>query len=465
MKSFGKSFQADGAHPIQSTEITNPSNLWYFNPPSFFDKILNSIATITKFKQSDFSSAIFGDEGILFVSLYPPEKGFFNNKLGSDILSDLPLNFVTGLGKNRINYIQTHSNYFNDLCNEYSFLKSNNGLLVRIGNKIATYVIITGYSDLLNEVSPDIRKLYIIVTIEGSHCFDEGFDIITNPTEENFKRILENVDTVKNWIHRPVFISMAHHFYNGMCGHCFSLDGFVSKLVDQKPGTDKGFSEIGLRVLHRLLNRESDKRILIDIKHMNEISRNEYYSILSSEYFGENIPIVVSHGCVNGYKTSARDITIPGAPALFNSGEINFYDFELVKIAQSGGIFGVQLDERRIASKEMIKKAKGKIWRKKILFSWSKLVWNQIEHIAKVLNINGLPAWNTACLGTDYDGIIDPIGGYWTEEDIKYLEGNLIIHATEFMQNSNFNQKMDPTEVVQKFKSGNALEFLKRSYK
>ena len=73
-------------------------------------------------------------------------------------------------------------------------------------------------------------------------------------------------------------------------------------------------------------------------------------------------------------------------------------------------------------SKQALRHARGHIKRRDILFSWAKLVWNQVRHIAEVLNMKGKYAWGIQALGTDFDGLIDPINGYWTAKEIDDLD-------------------------------------------
>jgi hypothetical protein len=44
-----------------------------------------------------------------------------------------------------------------------------------------------------------------------------------------------------------------------------------------------------------------------------------------------------------------------------------------------------------------------------MLYEKSRLVWNQVRHIAEVLDKNGRKARNTAAIGSDFDGIVDPL--------------------------------------------------------
>lgn len=461
MKPFGKSFTRKGNNRGQSPNPRNTTSLWNYDPPTLTDKLINNIASLTKFRQSDFTSSVNGETGILFVCLYPPEQGFFKNRLGNT-LSDLALDLVTGLGKPRINYLQANCNYFKDLCNEYNFLTSHQDKLVKIKKKHATYKILKNSADLSSHTLLADKTIFIVVTIEGAHSFFSGWDTEKKQPADSDEQILANIDTVKSWEHSPLFIGLAHHFYNGICGHSISMDKFLRKFIDQDYGTDFGISPLGEKVIHRLLDNDS-KRILIDVKHMNLKNRIRYYEMLESDYAGK-VPVVVSHGAVNGYKDVTGKTNFPDSPDLFYKRDINSFDDELVRIAKSNGIFGIQIDERRIASNIMLWTLGGKLRNKHTLFHCSKLVWNQIEHVAKVLDKAGFPPWDLACLGSDYDGIVNPIPGYWTQEDIQHLDDNLLLHAANFLKKNKFSQKAEPEEIIYKFKCGNAMRFLTDNY-
>jgi microsomal dipeptidase-like Zn-dependent dipeptidase len=98
------------------------------------------------------------------------------------------------------------------------------------------------------------------------------------------------------------------------------------------------------------------------------------------------------------------------------------------------------------------------------------LVWNQIRHIAEVLDANGQYAWGIQCLGTDFDGIIDPIDGYWTATQIDDLDDYLLMHVYNYVKEVKIpcplqqerNKKIAPEKIVDRFMTGNALDVLAR---
>lgn len=100
----------------------------------------------------------------------------------------------------------------------------------------------------------------------------------------------------------------------------------------------------------------------------------------------------------------------------------------------------------------------------------NRLVWNQIRHIAEVLDENERFGWSTAVVGSDFDGIIDPLNGYWTAEEFRSLDDYLLKHAYNYMVNAGknlqleANRNIDPEEIIDRFMYANAYEFLEKLY-
>ncbi len=389
------------------------------------------------------------------------EKWFFNNKIGTGDVADVLENFITGVGKPRIDAVQAATDYFKDLEDEYNYLQQLDGQVITIDHLKYTYKMVNPGDDLevLLEASADVFTIFVYISVEGCHALNCGL----NPQQQpcNPAEVLSNTQKLKNWQNKPLFVTFAHHFYNELCGHAKSLTGLIGKTCDQSFGLNTGFTDLGKQVLKALLDNSEGKRILIDIKHMSKKSREEYFQLLDADYPDELIPIVASHGAVTG---NQKDYD------LFLNDDINFSDDEILRIAKSRGLFGIQLDERRIASKTALNKAKGNISRKSLLYNWSRLVWQQIKHIAELLDENGLPAWNIQCLGSDNDGIVNPLNGYWTSEEFDYLDDYLLKHAYNYekdeMKNlKNSSNKIHAEEIVTRFMQLNIQEFMIKNYK
>ncbi len=466
LKPMGFSFNS--APGKNSANKHDANSLWYYDPPTLSDKIINKITTLTKFRQSDFTSLAKGGAEIVFVSLCGLEKGFVMSKLGTSVAGDVLGNLVTGLGKKRIDYVQQLDDYFSDLQTEYDFYKQLDGHKVRIDGMWNQYKIVSHFNEIGEWGEPNVNTIFVILTIEGAHVFNAGLQMMGKTADPD--EVLANVDKVKQWDHRLFFMALTHHFYNELVGHAQSLHGIVRKLCDQSEGLNTGFNELGWKVLRKLLDNTDGKRVLIDLKHMSVQSRNEYYRFLKTEHPDEIIPLIVSHGAVNGLRSHTEKVE----DDLFNYGkfqpdDINFFDDEIIRIAKSGGLFGVQFDERRVGSETEVKKSGSVLNRRRMLFYQSKLIWNQIQHIAEVLNRNDQFAWGIQCIGSDNDGMVNPLNGYWTSEEMPIFDSYLEKHAYNFLASEqsdnlkNYN-KLKASDIVERFMRVNTYNFLKKNF-
>jgi microsomal dipeptidase-like Zn-dependent dipeptidase len=465
IKPYGRSFSE---YPTghNSNDAKRRNSIWHYSPPSVLDRFLNRMVMgLTKFTQTDMTNLHKGGFSIVIASLSPLEKQFITNFAGDNIIADGISNLVTGVGKDRINDVQSPTyRYFNDLLKDYDFYCQLNGHELEINGQRVQYRLVKSYSQIVQADLPsDVHTLFVYISIEGGHALNNRH--YKTYDHDDF---LNNVRTIKNWTYPPVFITLAHHFKNHLTGHAQSLTGVIDWMTNQEPDMNGELHEMGREVI-RLLLRQSPAdgaRCLIDIKHLSVKARNSYYQMLQTEYSDENIPLIVSHGAVNGLVSAANPVTSAIANAnTFYPGDINFYDDEIMRVAQSFGLFGIQLDERRIANKERLKKSNLVFAsRSKRLLAKAELVWNQIRYIGQLLDHQGLDAWNIQTLGSDFDGIIDPVNMYWTAEDMADLEQNLLTHASRFMAQFgttlHSKNQIAATEIIQNFMYRNAECFL-----
>lgn len=473
IKPYGKSFNNDNSG-TQSKNPKDRSSLWNLNPPSLFDKVIEFITGLPKFSQSNAQALGKGKVFVAAASLYPLEKKLLNNLFGDGVAADVLGNFVTCIGQKRIDFIQNITDYFKDLENEYDFYKQLDGVVVNIDGEKYRYILVKNYAELAFylEEETDIHTVCFIITIEGMHVLNTGLNLNTVPDENE---VLQHVTDIKKWAHRPVFVTFAHHFWNQLCGHSRSLtDKFINWATDQEFMLDTPFTPLGEKVRDALLDK-TNGRILIDIKHMSAISRSQYLQHLNSikETTGEIIPIIVSHGAANGRRSMKEKNIVDIKETGFNlfEQEINFYDDEIVAVAQSGGIFGLQLDERRIASPEYIKhQVHHAIERNKIMHYRSYLLWQQVQHIAELLNSRDLFAWDVLALGSDYDGLIDTLNSFWTEKQIPDLADFFERHAHNYMNGRGQNvlspfNRLTADEITARIFRDNAMKFFRNNFK
>jgi len=462
LKPYGRSF----AHEkVNSTNPKDNNSIFYYNPPTLLDKLLNISSTLTRFSQSGITALAKGNVKVIGASLSPIETGFFSGRLGRGRFSNALSNFITGVGKDRVESIRKNNDYFADLQSEYQFLEQLDGVPVDGEQTKMQYKLVRNVDQVKENVSnQNVETISVILAIEGLHVFDS---FVNRRAEEH--EILANVEKLKSWKYRPFFISPGHHFYNQMCGHAKSLSGFLERILDQTYGMNTEFTSLGWEVLDKLLDNTNHDRIYIDVKHMSVKSRKQYYSYLRNK---QDVPIIVSHGGVNGFASfESKQTTTDKGDNIFNKSELNFFDDEIILISDSRGIFCIQLDERRIADNKILMKTSLNISRKKMLYKKSGLVWNQIRHIAEILDKNGRGAWNITALGSDFDGVVDPLNGFWTSEEFPSLAENLTNHAIGYMHhdgkklNMPENRHADPEKIVKNVMSNNIMAFLQNHFR
>lgn len=490
-KPFSRAHQAGSQVPeVQPARPSQPQSLWFYDQPSASDKLLNYSLGITKFRQASLTAGHYGNLRVMVVGLGSVEKFFFKNKLGDDFISDIASDFVAGFRKPRIDVIQNMSDYWKDLMHEMRFMADAEGHVIRMDGQYHTYKIARNFAELIvqqqqNEhpsvgISRDIPwVISLIFSCEGLHVLNCGLEQPCDPAV-----VKANTLALKNHPQAPWFVTFSHHFYNELCGHARSLRKQVGSITNQEEGLGKGFTGLGLEVLEMLLDDNLGKRILIDVKHMSATGRNEFYKIRREKY-ADKVPVIISHGVANGLpefgsrepenfalgRTFVNPIEYSsdanGNVLEKDHNEINFYDIELIEMVKSGGIIGLQLDERRIANDITLNGVKKSPRRHKIMHYRSDLVWKQIQYIAELLDRNGLYAWGNMAIGSDYDGMVDPLNSFWTVEEYDDLMQYLERHAWEYLKQTPHPMQLAMNQVradkiVENIFSNNAWAFFSR---
>ena len=394
LKTYGRSFDK-GSSPRKQSDI------WHQKKPSFHALFLQRLTGITRFSQADFSSMLSSRVRFAFVSLYPFEKGFFFTPWLPDRISARLAAWITSIGFQRVSNLQRHRNYFEDLMGELRFLEESPRNCYLNGIKYSWSFLKPNQNVSSMEKRPN--HLYVIPTIEGAHILNTGLGAYGRKASAT--EVLENIRQLKKLENPPFFITLAHNFNNDLCGHAPSLNG-LGGILDQSENMGSGFSDLGWEVIRRLLDPKPGRPIYIDLKHMSLKARQEFYAW--HRRTGCTAPFLVSHGAFTGASFDEKRDQSP----LFARDEINFYDEELLLLAQSGGVFGLQLDAKRLAPKAAVRKSVFSGTGSAQVYKSAGIFWNQVRHAAEVLDSHNLPAWDTLCIGSDFDGTIDPWSAY-----------------------------------------------------
>lgn len=399
---------------------------------------------------------------IVFLSLYPLEKGYFIQKNWSRAFSALVADWSVEIGYNRVRYLQEHTDYFTDLENEYEFVRKSRKQHIVDQQKVVWHL--TNSWKEVNTVLAQENSMAVIITIEGAHVFNSGLgDYGVSPNEDE---IVSNIRKVKGWESVPAFVGLAHNFNNDLCGHARSLHRLGS-LVNQEKNLNNGLTPLGIKVIHALLDNKVGKRIYIDMKHMSLQSRQEYFQLLKTDYPNEKIPLIVSHGSVTGLSMNGTR-RLSHCPDIFNTTDLNFFDEEIIAIAKSGGLFALQMDMGNNADAKKIKRNLPVAKNENALKRSARIIWCQVQYIAELLDRNDMFAWGCISIGSDFDGNINPLPGILTAADFEPMAKELISMANEFLAANLLslpqNRTVSAEEIVERFIFSNTVNFLKEFY-
>ena len=463
-------------HPEILKDFFEPgskASLWNDKRPwRFFNKLFGELA-FAKYSQSNLTAAKAGNSRVVSLCLYPIEKEFLSKSLDQKILGrPLFKNIVTGISNARIKYIQGPGyRYFEDTVAQYEYLKTS----AKLSQNSNRQLILAGsYADIEEALEKHSGAIIGFLSIEGANVFYPTKEI----RKEDINQVLANIETVKNWDHSPFMISPAHHFFNGFVSHEQSLVKLVKCLgnIDQSKGCNQELSNIpgfqfytkeGLQVIEKLLDTTSGKRILIDLKHTDHRGRKEYYRFIEDNYNNE-IPVVFSHAAV-GVSTKEE---------WFNPWTINLNHDDIRAVWQTGGLIGLELDQRLLGFEQYVKYCRRhrlKVRKTDPDFN-AALVWNAARFIAEqcagFIHEEADPpaknAWRCISLGSDFDGLINPINGYPTLRYYNRLKTALLQFAEKFMsEKENLLHQYSPDsaeKLVDGIMRDNGMNFLKRHF-
>jgi microsomal dipeptidase-like Zn-dependent dipeptidase len=349
------------------------------------------------------------------------------------------------------------------------------------------------------DYDPDSKQIQVILAAEGGHNFYDSDQLpgLHSGVIENllFHKKPENP--------RLLYVTLTHLQQSVFCTHAYGM-----KLIKNPTfyPVGSGLNSLGKAFIRAALSQQNGKPIWIDVKHMSLRSRLEFYKLRAVEF--PDAPIVATHMGITGVSYLKKPVkkvqtnlqthgvevfyyrSVGAMDTYFNPWSINLYDEDIQEIMRSGGLIGLSLDQRILGggnvSKEIfsmeefdpvefqpIKKPnyhrlavdhhntaqKFRDWQ-------IRYFCNNWLHAVKIgLEVIGDDAWNHLCIGSDFDGLIDPIDDFKSAAAYKLIFGRLVQWMPVVAQATGI--PMAPDEVQQKVKGlvhDNAIQFLQQHY-
>lgn len=443
------------------------------------------------YSQSDVTTLAKGNVKIVIAALSPIEQGWFKPRVfGKRFFTDITASCLTNLPISFINRIQSSScNYYDLLKKEFLFLEESEKKYYNVDGKNFKYEIVSEKSSFEKYFNED-DTILIIPSIEGCHSFINGNENYINDGKFSLKALIDNILEIKNSLkYKPFYVTLSHHFYNGIAGHCRSIPLPGNIFLQQEIGKDLPLNSKGIEVIHCLLSigkyKNYGRRILIDVKHLSISSRRDVYKIISdyNSFCSQNekIPIIFSHAAWSGFSSFSDCLYIPDTDYKyknnkpFNTWSINLTGDDLIEIFKSNGLIGITLDERILAADSVIEEYRYKIKNKIIINEeqkqdfWGQIILENILQMVKYLSnnveISGLEKskiWDLFAIGSDFDGIINPVDPFPTAFFLKDLHRTIVrlLKNNILFEKLSFNYTAE--EIADKICFKNALGFLRK---
>ncbi|WP_181885266.1 membrane dipeptidase [Pontibacter diazotrophicus] len=362
----------------------------------------------------------------------------------------------------------------------------------------------------------DMETLHLLFSVEGAHAFYYGRN-----ERDDVNRILHNLEQFVRSEQSPrlLYLTVTHLTQNVFCNHAFGIKIFDK---DEFIPSGNGLQEAG-RELIRKCYEELPYRLLIDTRHMSLKSRLMLYDF-RRENGWNGIPLIASHAGVTGcsyrrmperkVETHAEKNYIKVVydkpeghlpDTLFNPTSINLYDEDIAEILLSGGLIGVSFDERilgaevklligqKAVEKEFVSVHESELFcgeqvrayeeeehmeeeedensRSILRLNFHQLqelhlrhLVNTIFHIVKVgEELKEVDPWEHICIGSDFDGLINPIKACVSSSHFCELPDKLKQAFEEYTPGAGFSVR-NIEQVVENIMFRNGYNFLKKHF-
>ena len=349
------------------------------------------------------------------------------------------------------------------------------------------------------DYDPQTDQIQVILAAEGGHNFYDSDQLPGHP-----QGVLENLRFHKQpGSPRLLYVTLTHLQQSAFCTHAYGMKLIKNPAFNP---TGRGLRPLGKSFIDEALTTQNGKRILIDVKHMSWQSRKEFYRYRDKEF--PEVPIVATHMGVTGVSVLKKPVkkvktrisdhcvqvsyyrVVGAIDTYFNPWSINLYDEDIEAIMQSGGLIGLSLDQRILGFGNVSKEnfSMDEFLEKEFEYSkkpryhpyvdYTKLpkkafrdlqlryFCNNWLHVVKVgIKKIGADAWNHICIGSDFDGLIDPLDDFKSAAHYSSLFARLVEVMPVVAQAMDL--QVPPTEVQDKVRGlifDNALSFLKEHY-
>lgn len=354
---------------------------------------------------------------------------------------------------------------------------------------------------LWNKQIPQGDDILTVLTMEGMAIVSQkkqGAKKSRHGTVlDDDEKIRERLGLIKDTM--PIFfITFSHHFSTELCGHARSFPTMTRDLgfLNQEYFINENYSRLGYGIMQDLLcvkmvdgqwlkDESKGRRIFIDVKHMSLRGRLALYQLVNgynnNPQNTDRIPIIASHvGYSNKTIADMLYATRPGGETkksqkyeekiygrdhIFNTWSINLGVEEIGIIVDTGGLIGLSMEQNNLGIPF------GKKTKKEKHPFFVRLVLNQLMAMARAAGKKEF--WDCITMGTDFDGMIDPVDQYSSSLFFSKLRSDLSVELANISQDEqnkaglshvDLRSPQDMDALLDKIFFQNSFDFLTKHF-
>lgn len=412
---------------------------------------------ISRRSQANLEALAKGETRLVCVGMSPLQTQLLNGKLLNNANKRETVSCLYGIVASEIFLRQRDRNYFEDLVDHILFWQRFQEKVQPVNGFDYKYSIMPN-GLALDILLDDPDKIGVVLTVQGGHALGHSvyIDGGISQTVEYENLVLANIDRLKGntalvphtdqFLKTPIFfIQLASPFENGITGSSRYYNDQQGNLVGGDPLLNKGFTELGKKVVKRLLDTDKGARILVDVRGMSVDGRDYYYKYLDRlEILGDEVPVVASSVGISGMAWKdpiylAPDNDAKNAGSWQSNWQQNLGREDILAILRTGGIAGISLDEQVLGGgkyfSELAKTPEGSRQRRELQIKLFVLNLLRFVEVA-----NNASAWDRLCLGSGFDAMLNPMESYQTSEQM----GDLVRDVQNFLER--------PTDIFDAYK-------------
>jgi microsomal dipeptidase-like Zn-dependent dipeptidase len=476
--------------------FANPDIITALLKCSGINEVVDSQASLSQLTEAGMN--------LIAIALHPPESNMMRDALIKKIAAEEQTSFINLA---RVNAIASGDIYYQMLKEEMNNLQTH---LQQSGKQLKIISNMNQYN------ADDLNTVHAVLNVEGPHAFyGQRTGRSTAQIIATFHANFEEFTAA----HKIFALNIAHLQDNDFCNHAFGIQIFKPKPFFP---VKNGITQEGIDLVQKM----QAKNILVDIKHTSLFARQQLYGI---GLHGQAWPLVCTHAGLTGIPSSERGRYFLSARSIpdgflrvrhfkpigylegtsFNACSINLYDDDVVELINNGGMIGLSMDQRILGTpdelmmspdfledfyeEEVISPGEKEFFRgvprpdvddMKILkrenirpedrtnapLFHARHFMNQLFHLFNIADKHGISKDLLAtriCIGSDFDGMINPVDCCKNVTGLQAFKDLLLEHftdwETEFVTNNGIRVSavMPPGQLFDRIFYQNGVDYLR----